>query len=121
LLEEVDQLAGRKGDEVVELRERWRDGDAVEGAAGEGEEGVGGEAGAGAVGAPLVPEETGVGVDVAVWGRVARAGCGGAVFDVGAVLFWGQRPWRTKAACWAHSRALGCPWQNSGDQERLRR
>ena len=50
-----------------------------------GEEVVGGEAGAGAVGLPLVAEEAGVGVDVAVLGGVAGAGGVGAVLGVGAV------------------------------------
>ncbi len=54
------------------------------GGAGGGEEGVGGEAGAGAVGAPLVLEETGVGVDVGVLGWVSGAGGVGAVLEVGA-------------------------------------
>ena len=68
-----------------ELGELWWNDDAVEGGAGEGEEVVGGEAGAGAVGLPLVAEEAGVGVDVAVPGRVAGAAVGGTVLGVSAV------------------------------------
>ena len=65
-LEEADDLGGGHGDLLRELGEGGGDGDGVEGGAGEGEEGVGGEVGAGAVGLPLVAEEAGIGVDVAV-------------------------------------------------------
>lgn len=70
---------------MIELSERWRDGDRLVGGAGEGEEGVRREAGAGAVGAPLVAEETGVGIDVGVGGGIARTGVGGAVLRIASV------------------------------------
>jgi len=56
----------------------------VEGLAGEVEEVIRGEAGAGTVGPPLVVEEAGVGVEVAVGGGVTRAGGVGAALGVGA-------------------------------------
>lgn len=84
-LEEVDELSRGERDLMVELGECGRDGDGLEGGAGEGEEGVGREAGAGAVSAPLVTEEAGVGVDVAIGGGVARAVVRGAVLRIASV------------------------------------
>lgn len=83
--DEVEDLRGWKRDLTVELRERGRNGEGLEGGAGGGEEGVGGETGAGAVGAPLVLEEAGVGVDVGELRGVGWAGCAGAVLRIGAV------------------------------------
>jgi len=61
---------------MVGVGERGRNGHRVEGVTGEREESGGWKAGAGAMGAPLVHEETGIGVDVAVGGRIAWAGLG---------------------------------------------
>ena len=83
--DEVEDLGRRKRDLAVQLRQRGRNGEGLEGGAGGGEEGVGCEAGAGAVGAPLVLEEAGVGVDVAVLGWVGGSGGVRAVLRIGAV------------------------------------
>jgi hypothetical protein len=87
--EEVEDVAGRHGDGVVEVVEGWRDGDAVDGFAGECEEVFGGEAGASAMCLPFVLKEAGVGVDVAVFGGVERAGVVGAVLEEGAGVVLG--------------------------------
>lgn len=104
-LEEVDELVGGEGDLVVELGERRRDGERFVGGAGEGEEGVGGEAGAGAVGAPLVTEETGVGVDIGEGRWIAWAGVRGAVLRIATVGVLG--PEAVEDEGWALG-ALGC-------------
>ena len=90
-LEEVDELSRGERDLMVELGELGRDGDCLECGAGEGEEGVGRESGAGAVGAPLVTEEAGIGVDVAVGRGVARAVVGRAVLRIAAVGVLGPK------------------------------
>jgi hypothetical protein len=104
-LEEIDELVGGEGDLVVELGERRWDGDRFVGGAGEGEESVRGEAGAGAVGAPLVTEETGVGVDVGEGGGIAWAWVGGAVLWISAVGV--LRPEAVEDEGWALG-TLGC-------------
>ena len=104
-LEEVDELAGGEGDLVVEPGERWRDGDRFVGGAGESEEGVGGEAGAGAVGAPLVTEETWVGVDVGEGGGIVWAGIGGAVLRIATVGVLGPEAVEDEGGALG---ALGC-------------
>ncbi len=71
------------------------------------EEGVGGEAGACAVGAPLVPEESGVGIDVGVGGRVAWAGVGGAVLRIAAIGVLGPEAVEYEGGSLS---ALGCVW-----------
>jgi len=104
-LEEVDELVGGEGDLVVELGERRRDGDRFVGGAGESEEGVGGEAGAGAVGAPLVTEETWVGVDVGEGGGIVWAGIGGAVLRIATVGVLGPETVEDQGGALG---ALGC-------------
>jgi hypothetical protein len=104
-LEEVDELVGCERDLVIELSESWRDGDCLVGGAGEREEGVRREAGAGAVGAPLVTEETGVGIDVGVGGRIARPWVGGAVLRIASVGILGPEAVEDKRGTLG---ALGC-------------
>jgi hypothetical protein len=104
-LEEVDELVGGERDLVVELGERRRNGDRFVGGAGEGEEGVGGEAGAGAVGAPLMTEQTGVGVDVGEGGGIAWAGVGGAVLRIASVCVLGPEAVEDKGGTLC---TLGC-------------
>jgi hypothetical protein len=105
LCEEFEDVGGRHGDLVVEAGELCGDGDGVDGLAGEVEEGVGCEAGAGAVGLPLVAEEAGVGVDVAVLAGVLRAGGVGTVFDVGAGVVLGPEAVKDEGEVLG---ALGC-------------
>ena len=82
--EEADDFAGRHGDLVVKGGQLSWDGYGVDGLAGRREEGIGRKAGAGAVGLPLVTEEAGVGVEVAVGGGVTWAGGIRAVLGEGA-------------------------------------
>ena len=70
---------------MVERRQLGWDGDGVEGGAGGGKEGVGTEAGAGAVGAPLMLEETLVGVEVGVASWIGGARFVRAVLRIGSV------------------------------------
>ncbi len=89
LAEEAEDFDGRHGDLVVERCQLGWDGDGVQGLASEGEEGVRSEAGAGAVGLPLVAEEAGVGIEIAVGGRVVRARGVGAVLGEGTGIVLG--------------------------------
>ena len=87
--EEAEDLRGRERDLLVECGQGLRDLNGVEGLPRELEEGVGSESGAGSVGLPLVLEQAGVGVDVAVLRGVRRAGRGGAVLREGSVVVLG--------------------------------
>lgn len=80
--EEIDDVLGRHRLLVIERYElRWNF-DRVNGFAGEREESVGREAGAGAVRAPLMAEQTGVGIEVGVQCGIARPRRVGTVLGI---------------------------------------
>lgn len=80
--EEIDDFFGRHRHLVIERCEfRWNC-DRVNGFAGKREECVGREAGAGAVRAPLVAEQTRIGIEVGVLGGIARPRRFGTVLGI---------------------------------------